>query len=464
MKSRFAPSPTGFLHIGGARTALFSWLQARAKGGQFVLRVEDTDTTRNSQEATDAIIEAMEWLGLGYDEGPYFQSSRHETYRQYANQLVTEGKAYYCQCSRERLDALRESQMANKEKPRYDGKCRHLGLDGSPIDGQKPVLRFANPLEGAVSWDDQVRGTITFQNSELDDLIIWRSDDTPTYNFTVVVDDSSMGITDVLRGDDHINNTPRQINLYQALGMPVPNFAHVPMILGSDGKKLSKRHGAVNVMGYKAEGYLPEALVNYLARLGWSHGDQEIFSLDELIKLFDPNDINQSASAFNLEKLNWINQHWMRDYGAHKLLDYAQALLPTSPLWQVQSDRLVSAIELYVERVETIVGLVEEIAYLDPQYTPSLSDEAREKMYSDESQSLLETLVERLEAQESWDVASLDALCKQTAKDAGVKLGALGPLIRIAITGKKQAPSLGDLMVVAGKALTLARLRSYLSV
>ena len=299
VRTRFAPSPTGYLHIGGARTALFSWLYAKKMGGEFVLRIEDTDRERSTQEAVDAIVDGMEWLGLEHDEGPFYQTQRFDRYNEVIQQLLDSGQAYYCNCSRERLEQMREQQMANKEKPKYDGCCRDKGLAAA----DNTVIRFKNPLDGDVVINDHVRGQVVIHNRELDDLIIQRSDGTPTYNLTVVVDDWDMKITHVIRGDDHLNNTPRQINILNALGADIPEYAHVPMINGPDGKKLSKRHGAVSVMQYHEEGYLREAVINYLVRLGWSHGDQEIFSIEEMIEKFDIKDINKSSSNFNVEKL-----------------------------------------------------------------------------------------------------------------------------------------------------------------
>ncbi|HET9485503.1 MAG TPA: glutamate--tRNA ligase, partial [Xanthomonadales bacterium] len=310
-RTRFAPSPTGFLHIGGARTALYCWLEARRRGGQFILRIEDTDRERSTQESVDAIIDGMEWLGLDYDEGPFYQTQRFHHYRHVAGELMRTGHAYRCWCSKERLEKLREEQMAAGVKPRYDGLCR--GRTEPPEDGAPSVIRFRNPEEGSVVFDDRVRGHIEISNSELDDLILWRSDDHPTYNFAVVVDDIDMQITDVIRGEDHINNTPRQINIYRALGKEPPAFAHLPMIHGPDGAKLSKRHGAVSVMQYRDDGYLPHALLNYIVRLGWSHGDQEIFSRDEMVALFSVDDVNKSAARFDFDKLAWLNQHYLKN-------------------------------------------------------------------------------------------------------------------------------------------------------
>ena len=310
VKTRFAPSPTGYLHVGGARTALFSWLYARHCGGQFVLRIEDTDRERSTQPAIDAILESMQWLDLSWDEGPYYQTKRFDRYKEVIDELIAKGHAYKCYCSKERLEAMREEQMKEGKKPRYDGHCRH---DETQHSADEPyVVRFRNPDTGTVAFDDMVKGHIEFQNSELDDFIIQRSDGTPTYNFCVVVDDFDMGITHVIRGDDHVNNTPRQINLYKAMGAAVPVFGHLAMILGDDGTKLSKRHGAVSVMQYREDGYLPEALLNYLVRLGWSHGDQELFSREQMIELFTPEAITKSASSFNTKKLNWINAQYIK--------------------------------------------------------------------------------------------------------------------------------------------------------
>ncbi|MBY0544953.1 MAG: glutamate--tRNA ligase, partial [Gammaproteobacteria bacterium] len=308
VRTRFAPSPTGYLHVGGARTALYCWLYAKRHGGQFILRVEDTDLERSTPEAVQAILDGMAWLGLNADEGPFYQTQRFDRYAQVIQEMLAAGTAYRCTCSRERLDALREQQTLDKEKPRYDGLCRDKQL---PADTEPFVIRFKNPLEGEVLIDDQVLGPVVFNNKELDDLIIARSDGTPTYNFTVVVDDKDMAITHVIRGNDHLNNTPRQINMLKAIGATPPLYAHLPMILGDDGKKLSKRHGAVSVMQYRDDGYLPEALLNYLVRLGWAHGDQEIFTLDEMVQHFDIRDVNKAASAFNTEKLRWLNHHYL---------------------------------------------------------------------------------------------------------------------------------------------------------
>ncbi|MEM8685318.1 MAG: glutamate--tRNA ligase, partial [Pseudomonadota bacterium] len=316
VRTRFAPSPTGVLHIGGVRTALFCYLYARRHGGEFILRIEDTDRERSTQASVDAILEGMNWLGLDHDEGPYFQMQRFDRYRQVLDEWLESGHAYYCYCTREELDAMREQQRAAGLKPRYDGRWRDKSERREGVD---PVIRFRNPIEGQVVFNDAVRGMVAVDNDELDDLIIARSDGTPTYNFTVIVDDADMAISHVIRGDDHLSNTPRQINMFTALGAEPPSYAHVPMILGADGSRLSKRHGAVNVIDYREKGFLPEALLNYLVRLGWSHGDQEIFSMDEMIALFDLKDVNAAASTFNPEKLEWLNQHYIQHANTDRL-------------------------------------------------------------------------------------------------------------------------------------------------
>ena len=354
--TRFAPSPTGYLHVGGARTALYCWLYARKMQGEFILRIEDTDTERSTQESVQAILDAMEWLNLNYDTGPFYQTQRFDRYREVLQQLLAEGKAYRCYCSRERLDNLRQTQTDNKEKPRYDGFCR----ENTEQKEGSFVIRFRNPVDGAVEFDDLIRGKLVFNNQELDDLILARSDGTPTYNFTVVVDDWDMKITHVIRGDDHINNTPRQINILRALGATPPLYAHVPMILGSDGKRLSKRHGAVSVMQYRAEGFLPEALLNYLVRLGWSHGDQEIFSIAEMIEWFEIHDINRSPAAFNPEKLLWLNQHYIKssapEYVAKELAWHMQQL----GIDTTQGPPLVEMVKALCERAKTLREMAEK--------------------------------------------------------------------------------------------------------
>jgi glutamyl-tRNA synthetase len=358
-RTRFAPSPTGYLHIGGARTALFSWLHARKHGGQFVLRIEDTDLERSTAESVNAILEGMTWLGLEYDEGPFFQTDRFERYEEIIQELMEKGLAYRCDCSRERLEGLREEAMKRKEKPRYDGCCRHKDVDPN----EPHVIRFRNPDEGIVVVDDMVRGRVAFNNAELDDLIIKRTDGSPTYNLTVVVDDMDMEINHVIRGDDHLNNTPRQINILRALGHEPPKYAHVPMILGGDGSRLSKRHGAVSVMQYREEGFLPEALLNYLVRLGWSYGDQEIFPLDEMIEFFDIDDVNKAASTFNKEKLVWLNQHYIKSDKPTRIAHLLSPHMGRLGIDPAEGPDLVMVAEAQRERAKTLVEMAEISAF-----------------------------------------------------------------------------------------------------
>src|SRR5687767_4230392 len=365
LRTRFAPSPTGYLHIGGARTALFCWAYAKKHGGTFILRVEDTDRERSTEASVQAILESMRWLGLDY-EGPYFQMERLDRYRTVADQLLRDGHAYYDYSSRAELDVLREPQPARGEKPRYDGRWRpenakRLGL--APPPGAQPVIRFRNPDEGEVTWNDLVKGEITVANAELDDLVLMRSDGIPTYNFGVVVDDIDMEITHVIRGDDHVNNTPRQINIYQALGAKLPEFAHVPMILGQDGERLSKRHGAVSVMQYEEEGYLPEALVNYLARLGWSHGDEEKFSVDQLVEWFDLEHISKSPARFNPEKLTWLNQQYLKEARDERLAELTKPFLTAKGIDPATGPTLSRVVSLLKERATTLVELADSAMY-----------------------------------------------------------------------------------------------------
>jgi len=385
IRTRFAPSPTGYLHIGGARTALFSWLFARKHGGKFVLRIEDTDRERSSVESVNAILEGMTWLGLDYDEGPFYQTERFERYGAVIEQLMESGHAYRCYCSKERLETVRAKQMAKKLKPRYDGHCRN-GTKTEPHEKNKPyVIRFRNPLEGAVIIDDLVKGRVTISNTELDDLIIARTDGTPTsptYNLTVVVDDLDMDITHVIRGDDHLNNTPRQINILNALGAELPKYGHVPMILGEDGKRLSKRHGAVSVMQYREAGFLPEALLNYLVRLGWSHGDQEIFSIDEMIQYFDVPDVSASASTLNQNKLLWVNQHYLKETDAAHVAQHLSIHMGALDIDPTTGPELAKVVEVQRERAKTLVEMAETSLYFYKDFTeydedPSLKNHCK---------------------------------------------------------------------------------------
>jgi glutamyl-tRNA synthetase len=364
IRTRFAPSPTGFLHIGGARTALFSWAYARKHGGKFILRIEDTDVERSTPAAVQAILDGMTWLGLDYDEGPFYQMQRMERYKEVISEMLKAGTAYHCYCSREELDAMREAQMQAGLKPRYDGRWRPEEGKTLPAPPANipPVIRFKSPQDGLVMWDDLVKGPITIANQELDDFIIARDDGTPTYNFCVVVDDHDMGITQVIRGDDHVNNTPRQINLLQALGATIPKYAHLSMILGDDGQKLSKRHGAVSVMQYDEDGYLPEAVLNYLARLGWSHGDDEVFSMAQFCQWFDLDHITPSAAQFNTDKLNWLNAHYMKQTGGAALAQDVSKRLAAKGI-TVQGVDLAAALELYKERASNLNELANAVAY-----------------------------------------------------------------------------------------------------
>ncbi|UAA37381.1 glutamate--tRNA ligase [Paraneptunicella aestuarii] len=436
--TRFAPSPTGYLHVGGARTALYSWLYAKSQGGKFVLRIEDTDIERSTQEAIDAILEGMEWLGLTWDDGPYYQTKRFDRYKEIVQQMLDEGKAYKCFMPLDELDAIREEQKAKGEKPRYPGTWR----DRTDHPEDMPyVVRFKNPQEGSVVINDHIRGRIEISNSELDDLIIQRSDGVPTYNFCVVVDDWDMGITHVVRGEDHINNTPRQINILQALGAPIPEYAHVSMILGDDGKKLSKRHGAVGVMQYRDDGYLPEALLNYLVRLGWSYGDQEIFSKEEMIKLFNLDAISSSASAFNTEKLQWLNQHYMKTLPAsevakHLIWHFEQAGVNTQ-----NGPALEDIIAIQAERVKTLKEMVEISRYFYEEYE-DFDENAAKKHLRPVAKQPLEVVAAKLAAITEWNAENIHAAINAAAEELEVGMGKVGMPLRVAVTGSGNSPSL----------------------
>jgi glutamyl-tRNA synthetase len=457
IRTRFAPSPTGYLHIGGARTALFSWLYARRWGGQFVLRIEDTDRERSTQESIDAILSGMDWLGLDYDEGPCYQSQRMDRYRQVIDQLLEAGQAYYCYCTKEELDELRESQLRQRLKPRYDGRYRDY--KGPPRPGVDPVVRFKNPLQGIVVVDDLVRGKVAFDNAELDDLVIARADGTPTYNFTVVVDDMEMRMTHVIRGDDHLNNTPRQMNVFRALGAQPPRYAHIPMILGADGKKLSKRHGAVSVMQYHDEGYLPAALLNYLVRMGWSHGDQEIFSRQEMIELFDIKDINPSASTFNPEKLLWLNQHYLRE---SRYQDMADALL-----WQFRAQGVLppadgpglqTLFQVQKARTKTVKELVAQSRFFYEDFA-DYDEKAAKKFLKPAALAVLQALLETLEGLQGWAAAEIHEAVVRVAEAQGLKLGKVAQPLRVAVSGGAASPSIDLTLELLGRARALERIR-----
>ena len=436
--TRFAPSPTGYLHVGGARTALYSWLYTKNKGGKFVLRIEDTDIERSTQEAIDAILEGMQWLGLDWDDGPYYQTKRFDRYKELIQQLLDEGKAYKCFMPSAELDQIREEQMAKGEKPRYPGTWRNRT---DHPEGQPFVIRFKNPLEGTVVINDHIRGRIEIANSELDDLIIQRSDGTPTYNFCVVVDDWDMGITHVVRGEDHINNTPRQINILEALGAPVPEYAHVSMILGDDGKKLSKRHGAVSVMQYRDDGYLPQALLNYLVRLGWSNGDQEIFSREEMIKLFSLDNISPSASAFNTDKLIWLNQHYMKSLPASEVAEHLKWHFEQLNVNVDNGPSLEAVIEIQAERVKTLKELAEISQYFYQEYE-EFDAGAAKKHLRPVAKEPLQLVATKLAAVEEWNPENIQAAINGTAEELGVGMGKVGMPLRVAVTGSGNSPSL----------------------
>lgn len=455
IRTRFAPSPTGYLHIGGVRTALFSWLFARHHGGEFILRIEDTDIERSTPESIQAILDGMAWLQLDHDEGPYYQMQRMDRYREVIQQLLDSGHAYRCYCSKERLDQLRESQMAAKQKPRYDGHCRDLGLD----DLSRPhVIRFRNPAEGDVTFEDQVHGLITVSNAELDDLIIARSDGVPTYNFTVVVDDWDMQITHVIRGTDHINNTPRQINILKALGADIPVYAHVPMILGEDGKRLSKRHGAVSVLQYRDEGYLPEAVLNYLLRLGWSHGDQEIFSREEMIQLFNLEHINKASAAVNAEKLLWLNQHYMKQVDPSTLEQPFSVQLDKLGVDYRVGPTLTDVIAIQAERCKTIKEMAEKSRYFFEDYK-EFDEKAAKKNLKPAIKPVLESILTQLTDLPEWQPEPIHQVIIQTAEANELKLGKVAQPVRVAATGATVSPPLDMTLFLIGRDNMLNRLK-----
>ena len=454
VKTRFAPSPTGYLHIGGVRTALFSWLQATKHKGIFVLRIEDTDHERSTEEAIQVILDGMEWLGLRQDEGPFYQTHRYERYAEVRDQWLAAGDAYHCYCTKEELQAMREEQLARKQKPRYDGRCRDRK---EPREGVDPVVRFKNPTDGEVVVEDQVRGRVVFKNSELDDLIIARPDGSPTYNFSVVVDDCDMGITDVIRGDDHLNNTPRQINMYKALGANPPRFAHVPLILGEDGARLSKRHGAVSVLHYRQEGYLSEALLNYLVRLGWSHGDQEIFSIDEMIELFDISDVNKSASTFNPEKLNWINQQYIMKMPADRLA--------ADVAWQLQrlgvdcssGPDMLGVVEAYRQRAETLHEMAQAAIFFFQDFHEYHEKAARKNLTAAAVQPLKKVRA-ALATLDDWSTELIHDVITGTAEALDLKMGKVAQPVRVAVSGGSVSPPIDQTLALLGREKTLERI------
>jgi glutamyl-tRNA synthetase len=459
--TRFAPSPTGDLHIGGIRTALFSWAYAKKHQGQFILRIEDSDVERSSQEAVDIILEGMQWLGLNPDGPIHYQSKRRERYDEVIEQLIKSGDAYYCYASKEELDALREEQMKAGQKPKYDGRWRPE--DGKKLpnapDHIKPVIRFKNPLDGLVTWIDKVKGEISINNEELDDFIIARSDGTPTYNFCVVVDDMDMGVTDVIRGDDHVNNTPRQINLFKALGSPIPNYAHLSMILGSDGQKLSKRHGSVSVLQYRNDGYLPKAINNYLARLGWSHGDDELFTMEQFCSWFDLDHITSSSAQFDFEKLNWVNNHYIKETSNELLLPLVKNHIKSTSS-SLDDEKIMLAIDLYKERANTIDEIARDIAFFFNDVVPG--SDLIEKHIDNDRLSLVNEFMSNL-IEVKWDDESINNLLKDFVKNKGIKFPHIAMPMRVILTGSDHTPSIGSIIFILGLNETQNRLNNFLN-
>jgi glutamyl-tRNA synthetase len=452
--TRFAPSPTGLLHIGGVRTALFSWLYARHTQGKFILRIEDTDRERSTDEAVRVILEGMQWLGLDADEGPYYQTQRYDRYRAVLAQMLERGEAYRCYCTRAELEALRERQLALKEKPRYDGRCRQRT---EPRPGVEPVIRYRNPLLGAVIVDDQVHGRVVFENAQLDDLIIARSDGNPTYNFCVVVDDMDMGVTHVIRGDDHLNNTPRQMNMLHSLGATPPIYAHVPMILGPDGAKLSKRHGAVSVLQYQQQGYLPDALLNYLVRLGWSHGDQEVFSRQEMIAAFDIKDVNKAASAFNPEKLLWLNQQHMMRAPVSVLAPALSAQLAALGVAASDDRLLEGVVDAQRERARTLQEMAQNSLYFFRDFE-TFDDKAAKKLLTAESAPWLLALSDGFAAVGQWNAGAVHEVISGVASRHSLGLGKVAQPLRVALTGGAVSPPIDITVALLGRETVRARI------
>ena len=455
--TRFAPSPTGFLHIGGLRTALYNYLWARKNGGEFKLRIEDTDQSRNSAEATKAILEAFDWVGMNYDGDALYQSDRFKLYKQYIQQLLDESKAYYCYMTKEELDALREEQMARKERPRYDGRYRDF--KGVPPSGVDPVVRIKAPLGGEIVFEDGIKGTITIKADEVDDFIIARSDGTPTYNFVVAIDDALMGMTDVIRGDDHLYNTPKQIIVYEALGFKLPRFYHVPMILGEGGKKLSKRDGAADVMDYKRMGCLPEALLNFLVRLGWSHGDQEIFSMEEMLEYFDPSDINASASQYNPDKLLWLNSHYIKNSSNDRLAK----LLEDFGLYLLSHDKREILLDIFKERCKTLKEMAEQIK--EVLETPkSYDSRAIKKAMKGEATQILNNFIKKIESTKTLHLpVDYHKALEDFTKEQEIGFGKIGMPLRVALIGRLGGPDLSDVMSIIGKYETTRRVKNLLN-
>ena len=457
VRTRFAPSPTGYLHVGGARTALFSWAYARKHGGQFILRIEDTDLERSTEASVQAIFDGMSWLGLDYDAGPFFQMQRMPRYKQIIQQLLDEGHAYHCYCSKEELDTMREAQRANGEKPRYDGRCRHCTTS---VHGVNPVVRFKNPQQGVVVIDDMVKGQVSVSNRELDDLVIARPDGTPTYNFCVVVDDWDMEITHVIRGDDHLSNTPRQINILQALGAPLPIYAHVPMILGHDGERLSKRHGAVSVMQYFEDGFLPEALLNYLARLGWAHGDAEIFSLEQWVEWFDLDSISKSPAKFDPDKLAWVNQQYLKSTDNARLVELVRPFMAQDSFDATHGPDPAEVFGLLKERVSTVKELADAAVYFYRRL--EAPEDLRQQHLTAAVKPALEAFTAQLASVE-WSRAGLSTLIKEICTAHTLKMPQVAMPLRVMITGETQTPSVDAVIALIGREEVIQRLRAHLS-
>lgn len=455
--TRFPPSPTGYLHVGGARTAIFNWLYARNMKGKFVLRIEDTDAERSSQASVDAIFDALDWLGIDYDEGPYFQTQRFEIYREYIQKLIDSGHAYYCTCTPEQIDAMRQKAMATGAKPRYDGTCREKGLDAS----EKAVVRFKAPLTGTTVVEDVIKGNIVFQNDELDDFVICRSDGTPTYNFVVVVDDITMNINTVIRGDDHVMNTPKQIQLYKALGSPLPTFGHVPMVLGNDRARLSKRHGAMSVTAYRDMGFLPEALINYLVRLGWSHGDQEFFTRDELIEVFDLKNIGRSAGVFDLDKLMALNAEHIMAASPQDLVAPLTPFLEKAGIAVEAGDYILQVIETLQPRSKTLAEMAEaaHFYYLDDII---YDEKAAQKFLKPEALEPLKLLADKLEALEGYAHSDLEDAFKAVMDQTGLKLGKIAQPVRVALTGRTASPGIFEIIAILGNDRVVSRLKKVI--
>jgi glutamyl-tRNA synthetase len=454
IRVRFAPSPTGYLHVGGARTALFNWLLARKEGGTFILRIEDTDVERSTKESVDAILQGMEWLGLDWDEGPFYQSDSFPLYKEHVQKLLEGGKAYKCYCTADELEARRELAMKEGRKPKYGGTCRELA---DRPDGVPHVVRFRAPQGDEVAFDDLIKGRIAFPAEELDDLIIQRTDGTPTYNFCVVIDDALMRITTVIRGDDHVNNTPRQIQLYQALGFPVPQFAHVPMILGSDKARLSKRHGATSVIAYRDMGFLPEALMNYLVRLGWSHGDDEIFSREEMIRKFDIGSVGRSAGVFNTEKLLWLNAHYIKNGDPERLADLLLPHLSSRGVSTLNGPDLIAVVKTLQERAQTLEEMAERALFYFAAPT-SYDEAALAKFDKAHLMTVYEVIAEKLATADALSAAGFDQVFKEICAENGWKMPQVGQPARIALSGGTQAPGIGDIVEVLGVAESVKRI------